>query len=138
MRACIYGAGAMGTVLGAFMARAGEDVELVTRNLSHVAALNAAGARIGGADGGELFTCRVKALPPSAMSGRYDIVFLMTKQRDNAQTVRYISNFLAPAAPSARFRTVCPKIPSRRSSAGRIPSAVPCRGEPRSFSPDTC
>lgn len=96
MRACIYGAGAMGTVLGAFMARAGEDVELVTRNLSHVAALNAAGARIGGADGGELFTCRVKALPPSAMSGRYDIVFLMTKQRDNAQTVRYISNFLAP------------------------------------------
>ena len=112
MRACIYGAGAMGTVLGAFMARAGEDVELVTRNLSHVAALNAAGARIGGADGGELFTCRVKALPPSAMSGMYDIVFLMTKQRDNAQTVRYISNFLAPGGAvctSSRpwWRSIC-------------------------------
>ena len=32
MRAAIYGAGAMGTVLGAFIARAGVQIDLINRN----------------------------------------------------------------------------------------------------------
>ena len=39
MRCAIYGAGAMGTVLGAFIARAGKQIDLVNRNERHIAAL---------------------------------------------------------------------------------------------------
>ena len=39
MRAAIYDAGAMGTVLGAFIARAGVQIDLINRNQKHVEAL---------------------------------------------------------------------------------------------------
>ena len=39
MKYAIYGAGAMGTVLGAYIARAGIPVDLINRNERHVAAL---------------------------------------------------------------------------------------------------
>ncbi|MCD8372064.1 MAG: 2-dehydropantoate 2-reductase [Clostridia bacterium] len=81
MRILIYGAGAMGTVLGAFLARAGVQADLVTRNLRHVNALNKSGAHIiGAAD----FTVLVNAYTPDGINGVYDIVFLMTKQSDNS------------------------------------------------------
>lgn len=95
MRTCIYGAGAMGTVLGAFMSRAGMQVDLVTRNREHVAALNGGGANILLPAVGESFIQKVTALTPEEMSGKYDVVFLMTKQRDNAQTVKFILDYLA-------------------------------------------
>lgn len=95
MRACIYGAGAMGTVLGAFIARAGRQIDLITRNRSHVAALNSAGAKVGFAAAGGGFTQKVNALLPEQMTGKYDVIFLMTKQRDNAKTAAYLSGFLA-------------------------------------------
>ena len=51
MKAAIYGAGAMGTVLGAFICAAGKQVDLISRNRAHVAALNENGAEIfGGAN----------------------------------------------------------------------------------------
>ena len=39
MRAAVYGAGALGTVLGAALTRSGADVELVSRDQEHVDAL---------------------------------------------------------------------------------------------------
>ncbi|HIU79590.1 MAG TPA: 2-dehydropantoate 2-reductase [Candidatus Coproplasma excrementipullorum] len=93
MRACIYGAGAMGTVLGAFIARAGRQIDLVTRNREHVAALKAGGAKITFASGGG-FTQQVSAFLPEEMSGGYDVIFLMTKQRDNARIVAGLLPFL--------------------------------------------
>ena len=42
----IYGAGAMGTVLGALLSKSGLDVELVTRNQAHVIALREKGATV--------------------------------------------------------------------------------------------
>lgn len=48
MRAAVYGAGALGTVLGAALTRSGADVELVSRDQEHVDALNRSGARITG------------------------------------------------------------------------------------------
>lgn len=44
----IYGAGALGTVLGAYIAKAGRQVDLVNRNAAHVAALKEKGAHIVG------------------------------------------------------------------------------------------
>ena len=47
-KVAIYGAGSLGTVLGAYMTKNGVDVELVNRNKAHVAALNEKGAHITG------------------------------------------------------------------------------------------
>lgn len=93
MRAAIFGAGAMGTVLGAFIARSGMPIDLVTRNREHVAALKAHGAHI---TGGVDFTVGVSACLPEEMTGVYDVVFLMTKQRHNARTVTWLKDYLAP------------------------------------------
>ena len=46
MKTAIYGAGSLGTVLGAYLAKAGVDVDLITRNREHVEALNRDGAQI--------------------------------------------------------------------------------------------
>lgn len=94
MRACIYGAGAMGTVLGAFISRAGKQIDLITRNAGHVAALNDGGARIFFPATGGGFIQRVTALTPDKMTGKYDVIFLMTKQRHNAGVVSFLMPFL--------------------------------------------
>jgi 2-dehydropantoate 2-reductase len=48
MRTAIYGAGSLGTILGAFISKAGEQIELINRNKAHVDALNANGAKVVG------------------------------------------------------------------------------------------
>ena len=48
MRIAIYGAGSLGTILGAYLAKAGKDVELITRNKAHKGA--EPGRRKGGWD----------------------------------------------------------------------------------------
>lgn len=60
-RYLIYGAGAMGTILGAFMSRAGIKVQLVSRNKEHVSAIKAYGAKV---TGKEEFVQRAEALLP--------------------------------------------------------------------------
>lgn len=89
MRAAIYGAGAMGTVLGAYITKNGGNIDLISHNKEHVAALKSEGARVCGA---AEFTVPVSALLPEEMQGRYDVIFLMTKQRNNKE----ILNFLLP------------------------------------------
>ncbi len=84
MKMAIYGAGAMGTVLGAYLTRAGYQVDLVTRNIEHVQGLNEKGAQIIGKIN---FTQSVKALLPKDMKDVYDIILLMTKQTNNQQVV---------------------------------------------------
>ena len=48
MKYAIYGAGSLGTVLGAYLSKAGVDIELVNRNKAHVAALRERGAHVKG------------------------------------------------------------------------------------------
>lgn len=91
MRAAIFGAGAMGTVLGAYISRAGRRIDLITRNLSHVSALKNSGAKI---EGTVNFTTPVSAFSPEEMFGEYDIIFLMTKQRDNVKICEFLSKYL--------------------------------------------
>ena len=85
----------MGTVLGAFVARAGIQIDLVTRNAQHVAVLSSAGARVILPSGGQ-FVQKVNAILPEQMSGLYDVIFLMTKQRENARIADFLSPYLAP------------------------------------------
>lgn len=91
MRAAIYGAGAMGTAMGAYMARKGQFVDLISHNVAHVSALREGGAHITGTDE---FVQKVNALLPEEMTGRYDIIFLTTKQRENAATANFLKDFL--------------------------------------------
>lgn len=82
----------MGTVLGAYISKGGGNVDLITRNAAHVEALNERGAHvIGTVD----FTAPVKAFTPEEMSGRYDVIFLMTKQHSNEHICAFLSQFLA-------------------------------------------
>ncbi len=87
MRAAIYGAGAMGTVLGAYVTKNGGRIDLISRNKEHVSALKSGGAHVcGGAD----FTVPVSALLPEEMEGVYDVILLMTKQRANGDVLRFL------------------------------------------------
>ena len=92
MRAAIYGAGSLGTILGAYITKNGGKVELINRNKAHVEALCKNGATITGTVN---FTQNVTAYTPEEMSGKYNIIFLMTKQQQNAQVVNAIKDFLA-------------------------------------------
>ena len=92
MRSAIYGAGSLGTVMGAFLAKNGAPVDLVNRNRAHVDALKENGARITGTVG---MTVPVTALLPEEMTGRYDVIFLMTKQLNNRETVTFLKDYLA-------------------------------------------
>ena len=91
MKYAIYGAGALGTVLGAYTAKAGVEIDLINRNEKHVAALKQSGAKIIGTVN---FTQKVNALLPSEMTEKYDIIILMTKQRDNENIVTFLKDYL--------------------------------------------
>lgn len=92
MRAAIYGAGSLGTILGAYITKNGGEIELINRNKAHVEALRTRGATITGTVN---FTQKVTAYTPDEMSGEYDIIFLMTKQQQNDEVVAFLKNFLA-------------------------------------------
>ena len=92
MRAVIYGAGSLGTILGACITKNGGQIDLVNRNLAHVAALRQNGATVTGT---MQFTQPVTAYTPDEMTGLYDIIFLMTKQQHNPEVVTFLKDFLA-------------------------------------------
>lgn len=106
IRKVIYGAGSLGTVLGAYLSRAGEQIELVSRNREHIAALQTRGARITGTVS---FTANVTAVLPEQMSGTYDLIFLMTKQQNNAEVVTKLKDFLSEDGLLVTFQNGLPE-----------------------------
>ena len=92
MRAAIYGAGSLGTILGAYITKNGGSIELINRNKAHVEALQKNGATVTGTVS---FTQKVTAYTPDEMNGVYDIIFLITKQQQNKEVVTHIKEFLA-------------------------------------------
>lgn len=91
-RNAIYGAGSLGTVLGAYITKNGGQIDLINRNKAHVEALRKNGATIKGTVN---MTVPVTALTPDEMSGKYDIILLMTKQLYNKEVVTFLSDYLA-------------------------------------------
>ncbi len=92
MRFAIYGAGSLGTILGAFITKNGGQIDLINRNKAHVEALRANGATVIGQLN---FNQKVTALTVDEMSGVYDVIFLMTKQQQNAEVVSFLKDYLA-------------------------------------------
>jgi len=107
MRTAIYGAGSLGTILGAFISKAGEQIELINRNKAHVDALNANGAKVVGT---MEFVQKVTAYTPENMSGEYDAIFLMTKQQNNKEVVQMLKGYLAPDGVLVTFQNGLPEM----------------------------
>ena len=107
MRVAIYGAGSLGTILGAFISKAGVPVELINRNKAHVEALKNKGAQVVGT---MQFCQSVIAYTPDEMSGEYDILFLMTKQQHNAEVVQMLKNYLAADGVLVTFQNGLPEM----------------------------
>ncbi|MCL1996439.1 MAG: ketopantoate reductase family protein [Defluviitaleaceae bacterium] len=91
MRIAIIGCGAMGTILGAYLAKNGKTVEMIDNNAYHVNKMREDGAKVIGYDN---FQVPVNAILPSEMRGIYDIVFLFTKQTSNHIVLPHLLNYI--------------------------------------------
>ena len=107
MRVAIYGAGSLGTILGAYISKAGLKIELINRNKAHVEALKAKGATIVGT---VQFCQPVVAYTPDEMSGQYDIIFLMTKQQHNHEVVNMLKEYLTTDGVLVTFQNGLPEV----------------------------
>lgn len=93
MKMAVYGAGSLGTILGALLTKNGFDIDLIDVNEAHVKALNAKGAKVIGAM--ELVQ-PVKALTPDQMNVQYDLMFYLTKSTYDGSALPYITKWLKP------------------------------------------
>lgn len=107
MNVAIYGAGGMGTILGAYIAKARYDIDLINRNVEHINALKKNGAKI---IGKTQFTQKVNALLPKEMKKKYDIILLMTKQRYNKEIVEGLVPFLSDKGVICTMQNGIPEI----------------------------
>ncbi len=93
MRCLIWGAGAIGGTMGAYLARAGHDVTMVDTVTEHVAAIARDGIRITGPI--EEFSVRVPAFTPEHLAGTWDTIILATKAQHTETAVRALAPHLA-------------------------------------------
>src|SRR2546423_3596484 len=88
MKLCIYGAGAVGGLMAAWLARAGHDVSVVARG-AHLAAIKRTGLRV--RSGGEVQSFSVHAADPREL-GPQDYVLVAVK----AQSLTEVADSIAP------------------------------------------
>ncbi len=93
MTIVIWGAGAIGGTLGAYLIRAGQDVLFVDIVQEHVEAINRAGLRITGPV--DEFTARASACTPDALTGKYQTVLLCTKAQHTKAATESLRPYLA-------------------------------------------
>jgi ketopantoate reductase/2-keto-4-pentenoate hydratase/2-oxohepta-3-ene-1,7-dioic acid hydratase in catechol pathway len=93
-RICVVGAGAIGGLLAAKFALAGEDVTVIDQG-AHLAAIQKSGLKLEWHDG-KVQTARVKAVNKPAEAGKQDIVVLAVKAHFLDQVVRDIDSLLGP------------------------------------------
>lgn len=96
MTLTIVGAGAIGGTIGAYLARAGEDVRLADRDEAHVAAMRAHGLTIRGF--AETFTAPVEVCTTHQLTGPLDLVLLAVKSQHTVEAVQAIRPLLTPAS----------------------------------------
>ena len=88
MKLCIYGAGAVGGLMAAWLARAGHDVSVVARG-AHLEAIKRTGLRV--RSGGEVQSFSVRAASPREL-GPQDYVLVAVK----AQSLTEVADSIAP------------------------------------------
>ena len=83
MKVCVFGAGAIGGLVGARLARNGVDVSLIARG-AHLAAMRERGLRCTGIDPDDDFTVRLPATSNPAELGVQDVVLVGLKAHSAA------------------------------------------------------
>jgi 2-dehydropantoate 2-reductase len=91
MRMLVYGAGAIGSYLGAILTSAGHDVTLLTRGAQHEA-LSTRGLVLKGKLSGRPEPIRVHAIRPGEEKPPYDIVFVTLKAHQIAPSAEHIAS----------------------------------------------
>ena len=89
----IWGAGAIGGTIGAYLIRAGHDVTFVDVVPEHVAEIRTNGLRITGPI--EQFTIRAPAFTPDELTGTWNHIFLAVKAHHTAEATRALTPHLA-------------------------------------------
>ena len=79
MTVLIWGAGAIGGTLGAYLIRAGHDIRFVDIVPEHVDSMNERGLRISGPI--DEFNVSAKASLPANLDGEYEVILLCTKSQ---------------------------------------------------------
>jgi 2-dehydropantoate 2-reductase len=93
MRICVYGAGAIGGLIGARLAQAGEDVTLIARG-AHLAAMRERGLRL--LSDAEEATLSPKTAANAAEAGEQDYVIVALKASAVAGVVAAMQQLLGP------------------------------------------
>jgi 2-dehydropantoate 2-reductase len=92
-RVLIWGAGAIGGTVGAYLARVGLDITAVDVNAAHVAAIRDRGLSIVGPI--ETFSQGMPAVTPDRVDGVWETVFLCVKALHTAAAARQLVPYLA-------------------------------------------
>jgi 2-dehydropantoate 2-reductase len=95
VRILIAGAGALGSMFGGFLRRAGHDVTLLGRR-AHLEAIRADGLAIDGIFGDAVASDFTLADEPRALRGSFDLVVLAVKSFDVASAAPPVAGHLAP------------------------------------------
>lgn len=89
----IWGAGAIGGTVGAYLSRAGHKVTFVDRDRNHVEAMQKRGLTITGPI--EEFTVKAEVKGPEEVQGIFDKVFLCVKAQDTAAAAVQLASHLS-------------------------------------------
>jgi len=93
-RILVWGAGAIGGTVGAYLVRAGQDVTFVDVVADHVSAIRSTGLRITGPV--DTFTIHATALLPDEVRGPWSRIFLAVKAHHTEEAARILAPHLAP------------------------------------------
>ena len=93
MRILVWGAGAIGGSMAAWLVRAGHDITVVDTVVEHVAAINDIGLRITGPIAE--FTARMPAFTPATVPGEWGTIMLATKAHHTEAATRALLPHLA-------------------------------------------
>lgn len=128
MRVLIVGAGAIGSVVGGFLAKAGHDVTLLGRPW-HLDVVRQRGLGITGIWGDHRLTKFTIATAPADIPHpkTYDWILVCVKAHQTAGTAEVISGWLGPSTlvcalqnGLGNYETLCARIPRNRVAIGRV------------------
>ncbi|HEX5422728.1 MAG TPA: 2-dehydropantoate 2-reductase [Candidatus Acidoferrales bacterium] len=92
-RILIWGAGAIGGTVGAYLSRGGFDVAIVDANEAHVRAIRERGLAITGPI--ETFTQKLPAFAPKDIAGGWEMIFLCVKAQHTETAARQLAPHLS-------------------------------------------
>lgn len=91
MKYAIYGAGSLGLIFAAYLAKNNEAFDLIDRNIKSVEAINKNGIEV---TGHIKMHEKVSCILDTEVKDKYDIIFLYTKQLNNIESITKISKYL--------------------------------------------